>query len=159
LFAAQFVYDGRDREKLERLRKPWSEQSVEGTGAVETPVMKSKIPPGRRVRQLARHAAGPTAQGGRAVILDFIQSRIEAFNQEHGGGVSVRKDPRGYTLIREDDAVPVARLRPANQGQFEVLHWNPYNDRWRPVGAFGTCLPLEDALEFIAEDPMDCFWR
>ena len=121
--------------------------------------MTSKNPPGRRVRASHGAAPGPLKGRGRAIILDFIQSRIEAFNHEHGGGVSVRKDSRGYTLIREDDAVPVARLRPGNQGQFEVLYWNPYHDRWRPVGAFGTVLPLEDALEFIAEDPMDCFWR
>ena len=121
--------------------------------------MKSKNPPGRRVQRSPGAAPGPLKGRGRAIILDFIQSRIEAFNHEHGGGVFVRKDSRGYTLIREDDAVPVARLRPSNQGQFEVLYWNPYHDRWRPVGAFGTFLPLEDALEFIAEDPMDCFWR
>ena len=28
------------------------------------------------------------------------------------------------------------------QGQFEVLCWNPYHDRWRPVGSFGTALSL-----------------
>ena len=121
--------------------------------------MKSKNPPGPRVRQGHGPAPGSPNEGSRAIILDFIQSRIEAFNHEHGGGVSVRKDSRGYTLIREDDAVPVARLRPSSQGRFELLYWNPYNDRWRPVGAFGTFLPLQDALEFIAEDPMDCFWR
>ena len=121
--------------------------------------MKSKNPPGRRVRQDAAPATDRLSPGGRAVILDFVQSRIEAFNQQHGGGVYVRKDSKGYTLIRDDDGMPVARLRPKDQGQFEVLYWNPYHDRWRPVGAFGTALTLEDALELIAEDPMDCFWR
>jgi hypothetical protein len=134
------------------------ERCIDGTGTVEMPAMKSKNLPGRRVRQVKGPATGPLKPVGRAVILDFIQSRIEAFNQEHGGGVSVRKDSRGYTLIREDDAVPVARLRPSSQGQFELLYWNPYHDRWRPVGTFGTFLPLEEALEFIAEDPMECFW-
>jgi hypothetical protein len=93
------------------------------------------------------------------VILDFVQSRIEVYNREHGGGVFVRKDSRGYTLIREDDGMPIARLRPRSQGQFEILYWNPYHDRWRPVGSWGSVRSLEDALEFIAEDPMDCFWR
>ena len=46
-----------------------------------------------------------------------------------------------------------------SEGQFEILYWNPYYDRWRPVGSWGSILALRDALEFIAEDPMDCFWR
>ena len=121
--------------------------------------MKSKIPPGRHLRRSDVPAMPHSARGDRAIILDFVQSRIEAFNLQHGGGIFVRKDSRGYTLIRDDDGMPVARLRPKNQGQFEVLYWNSYHDRWRPVGTFGTALALEDALEFIAEDPMDCFWR
>ena len=48
---------------------------------------------------------------------------------------------------------------PKGQGLFEVLYWNPYHDRWRPVGSFGTVLALDQALEFIADDPLDCFWR
>jgi hypothetical protein len=55
--------------------------------------------------------------------------------------------------------MPVARLRARSQGRFEVLYWNSYHDRWRPVGSFGRALPLADALEFIADDPMECFWR
>jgi hypothetical protein len=63
-------------------------------------------------------------------------------------------------LIREDNGRPVARLRPKDRGQFEILYWNPFQDRWRSVGALGgTILSLDDALEFIAEDPMDCFWN
>ena len=123
--------------------------------------MKSKNPPRQRVPRVDARAANPPASSGRgrAVILDFIQSQIEAFNDQHGGGVSVRKDARGYTLMREDDGIPVARLRPKGQGLFEVLYWNPYHDRWRPVGSFGTVLALDQALEFIADDPLDCFWR
>ena len=121
--------------------------------------MKSKNPPGRRVRRGTAPVTDPPAPGGRAVILDFIQSQIEAFNDQHGGGVSVRKDARGYTLMREEDGIPVARLRPKGQGLFEVLYWNPYHERWRPVGSFGTVLALDQALEFIADDPLDCFWR
>jgi hypothetical protein len=121
--------------------------------------MKSKNPPDRRVQQDSTVAADASGRTGRAVILDFVQGQIEAFDEQHGGGIFVRKDPRGYTLIREDDGMPVARLRPRKEGLFEVLYWNPYQDRWRPVGHFGTALSLDDALEFIAEDPMDCFWR
>jgi hypothetical protein len=122
--------------------------------------MKSKKPPNRRVQSGAASPARDSGQGGEAIILDFVQSRIEAFNQEQGGGVSVRKDLKGYTLT-DDTGLPVARLRPKdNRGNFEVLYWNPYSGRWRKVGAFGgTILSLDDALEFIAEDPMECFWR
>ena len=81
--------------------------------------------------------------------------------REQGGGVSVRKDSTGYTLVRDDTGLPIARLRPKDaKGNFEVFYWNLYSNRWRKVGDFGgTILPLDDALEFIAEDPMDCFWR
>jgi hypothetical protein len=123
--------------------------------------MKSKNPPRQRVRRSDARAADPLASSGlgRAIILDFVQSQIEAFNDQHGGGVSVRKDARGYTLTRQDDGIPVARLRPKSEGLFEVLYWNPYHDRWRSVGSFGTILALDQALEFIADDPLDCFWR
>lgn len=121
--------------------------------------MKPKNPPARGLRRGGAPAAGPRPASARAIILDFVQSQIEAFNDDHGGGVFVRKDSRGYTLIREDDSIPVARLRPKGQGLFEILYWNPYHERWRPVGSFGTILSLGQALEFIADDPLDCFWR
>ncbi len=99
-------------------------------------------------------------EGRRPVVLDFVQSRIEAFNLQQGGGVAVRKDARGYTLYRQDSGTPVARLRPRESGdRFEVLYWSPLRERWRSVGPFGgMVLSLIDALEFIANDPMDCFW-
>jgi hypothetical protein len=125
--------------------------------------MKSKNPTGRRVRRVrgitpARRSVPD--RPGQPVILDFVQSRIEAFNHQHGGGVFVRKDAKGYTLVREDDGMPVARLRAKREGQFEVLYWNPYYERWRPIGPFGgMILSLDESLEFIADDPMGCFWR
>jgi hypothetical protein len=131
--------------------RPW--------GAEKEDPMKPKNPPGRRVRGGTSPTTDPPAPDRRPIILDFIQSQIEAFNDQHGGGVWVRKDARGYTLMREDDGIPVARLRPKSQGLFEVLYWNPYHERWRAVGTFGTILALDQALEFIADDPLDCFWR
>jgi hypothetical protein len=124
--------------------------------------MKSKKPPNRRIQNSgATTPARDSEQSGEAIILDFTLNRIKAFNQEQGGGVSVRKDLKGYTLVREDNGRPIARLRPrGTHGNFEILYLGFGSDRWRKVGAFGgTILPLDEALEFIAEDPMDCFWR
>jgi hypothetical protein len=120
----------------------------------------SKKPAGRRVRR-GSAPAGRRGDAGRAIVLDFVQSRIEAFNIEQGGGVAVRKDAHGYTLIRDDTGMPIARLRPRESGdRFEVLYWSAFRERWRPVGPFGgMVLSLVDALEFIAKDPMDCFWH
>jgi hypothetical protein len=123
--------------------------------------MKSKKPTSPRARRGPALASGRTLAKGRAVVLDFVQSRIEAFNEEQGGGVAVRKDAHGYTLLHQDSGTPIARLRPRETGdRFEVLYWSPFRERWLPVGPFGgMILSLLDALEFIANDPTDCFWR
>ncbi|MGO9464089.1 MAG: hypothetical protein ACLQIB_00775 [Isosphaeraceae bacterium] len=122
--------------------------------------MKSKNSPRRHAPDRAEQSAAKSNRRETSVIIDFVQSRIEAFNREQGGGVSVRKDARGYTLIREDTGTPVARLRPKERSRrFEVLRWSADQDCWRPVGMMGTTvLSLDDALDFIARDPMDCFW-
>ena len=123
--------------------------------------MNSKKPTRSRTRPSAKREPARSTTPGKPVVLDFVQSRIEAFNEEQGGGVTVRKDAHGYTLLRQDSGAPIARLRPRESGdQFEVLYWSPFHERWRPIGDFGgMVLSLLDALEFIAEDPMDCFWR
>src|ERR1700677_3377520 len=107
--------------------------------------MKSKNPPKQRVPRGDAAAAGRSGTGGPAVILDLVQLRIEVFNREQGGGVLVRKDRNGYTLVREESGVPIARLRPKDdQGKYEVLYWNPETDRWRAVGLHGgTILRLD----------------
>ena len=122
--------------------------------------MKSKNPPRRHPARGVQALAGDPGASGRAITLDFVQHRIETFNQAQGGGVLVKKDRNGYTLIREDTFAPIARLRPKDtKGRFEVLYWNAPTERWRAVGVLGgTILPLDEALEFIASDPMDCFW-
>jgi hypothetical protein len=100
-----------------------------------------------------RPAAGP-------VILDFVKCRIEAFNREQGGGVAVTKEDAGYTLTSEDTGIPVAKLRrKGKRGEFEVLYWNRETQRWRIVSLFGgSVFSLDEALEFISNDPMECFW-
>jgi hypothetical protein len=123
--------------------------------------MKSKNPTKRRVPRGAPASASRAGTSGRSVILDFVLHKIEAFNRQLGGGVVVRKDRNVYTLVRDDSGVPIARLRPKDtKGNFEVLYWSPDTERWRTVGLFGgTILPLHEALDFIASDPMDCFWK
>jgi hypothetical protein len=120
--------------------------------------MKSKNPSKQRVRRGGGTSRGQSSASARAITLDFVQYRIEAFNREQGGGVVVRKDRNGYTLVGEESGVPIARLRPKDT-KYEVLCWSPDTDRWRAVGLNGgTVLPLDEALDFIAADPMDCFW-
>jgi hypothetical protein len=93
------------------------------------------------------------------MIFDITQTRIEAFNRTNGGGVSVRKQANGYTLIREDTGESVARLRPQDVvGQYAVLRRSDGGERWQRVGVAGLVLPLDEALAFIAEDPWNCFW-
>jgi len=123
--------------------------------------MKSKKTASPGMRRTPAVPSHEFDEAGRANVLDYYQGRIEAFNREQGGGVTVRKHQNGYTLVRDDTGQPLARLRPlGSRGSFEVLYWNPSTERWRKVGDFGgMILPLDDALDFIAEDPMDCFWR
>jgi hypothetical protein len=101
---------------------------------------------------MTRHATRKT--------IDLTLKRIEAFNDAQGGGVVVRKDPHGYSLFREDTGMPVARLRPSKSGNLiEVLWWKRSGERWDSIGDFGGMwFTLDDALEYIAEDPMGCFW-
>ncbi len=123
--------------------------------------MKSKKPARPGAGRTPASTAGRSSRKNRAVVLDFVQSRIEAFNAEQGGGVAVRKDAHGYTLLQEDSGTPIARLRPRDTGdRFEVLYWSPFSKRWCPIGDLGgMVLSLVDALEFIAKDPVNCFWR
>jgi hypothetical protein len=122
--------------------------------------MKSKNAPKRRASERAERSPARSPRRDTTVILDFVQSRIEAFNREQGGGVAVRKDTHGYTLTCEDTGMPVARLRPKEKGRrFEILRWSLNQNCWQPVSVMGTTvLSLDDALDFIARDPMDCFW-
>ncbi len=90
---------------------------------------------------------------------DDMLARIEAFNIEQGGGVLIRKAAKGYSLYRADSGKPIARLRPTGKGdQVEVMWWS-HRDKWDQIGDFGPMvMPLEQALNYVAKDPMDCFW-
>jgi hypothetical protein len=89
---------------------------------------------------------------------DELLARIEGFNQAQGGGVLIQIAAKGYSLFRGDRCQPVARLRPTGKGdQVEVMWWR---GRWEQIGDFGPfVMPLDEALEYIARDPMGCFWQ
>ena len=90
---------------------------------------------------------------------DPLLERIKAFNQELGGGVSIRCTQGGYNLYQEGDGSPIARLRSTGEeDQVEVL-WRSSRDKWESIGEFGGIfLPLDSALKYISEDPLGCFW-
>ncbi len=83
-----------------------------------------------------------------------------SFNEASGGGIVTQKRGKGYSLFRESTGQPVARLCPIGEGDLvEVMFWS-YRGKWRQIGDFGPMvMPLEEALDFIATDPMDCFWH
>jgi hypothetical protein len=91
---------------------------------------------------------------------DAILARIEAFNEARGGGVLIRKQARGYSLFREDTGEPVARLRPTGKkDQVEVMWWS-HRDKWDQIGDFGPMtMALDEALDYVAKDPMGIFWH
>ena len=90
---------------------------------------------------------------------DEILDRIEAFNQVKGGGVIIQRAAKGYSLFREDNGRPIARLRPTGKGdQVEVMWWS-HRDKWEQIGDFGPMLmPLDEALMYIAKNTLGCFW-
>jgi hypothetical protein len=90
---------------------------------------------------------------------DFL-ARIQAFNTANGGGVVIRKAAKGYSLYQERTGQPVARLRPTGKGdQVEVMWWRSHGERWDQIGDFGPMvMALDDALEYVAKDPMGFFW-
>ena len=91
---------------------------------------------------------------------DETLRRIEVFNEAHGGGVVVRKAAKGYSLFREDNDKPIARLRKTGKGNLVEVMWWSHRDRWEQIGEFGPMvMPLDEALEYVAKDPMGCFWR
>ena len=55
---------------------------------------------------------------------DAMLDRIKEFNDSQGGGVLIKKRSKGYSLFREDNGRPIARLRPTGKSdQVEVMWW------------------------------------
>ena len=90
---------------------------------------------------------------------DAILTRIQAFNEAEGGGVLVQKASKGYSLFREDTGEPVARLRPRGTADHVEVMWRR-GEEWAQIGDFGPMvMSLDEALSYIARDPMGIFWR
>ncbi len=66
----------------------------------------------------------------------------------------------GYSLFREDNGCPIARLRPFEKEDLvEISYWS-HRGKWEQIGDMGPMtMPLEAALEYIAKDPVGIFWR
>jgi hypothetical protein len=78
-----------------------------------------------------------------------------------GDGRRNHSDNRTIPLLPRDVVRATAkprRLRPTERdGQFEVLYWSLWKERWVSSGPFGrTILSIDEALLFIAHK--DIFW-
>ena len=90
---------------------------------------------------------------------DTMLDRIMAFNEAKGGGVRIETRSKGYSLFREDNGRPIARLRPSGKSELVEILWWSHRDKWEPIGDFGPMtMPLEEALTYISKDPMGVFW-
>ncbi len=89
---------------------------------------------------------------------DCILARIEAFNEAYGGGVVVRKQSRGYSLFQEDTGEPVARLLPTGKKDRVKIMWWSHRGKWDQIGELDSTT-LDEALNYIARDPIGVFWH
>lgn len=93
-------------------------------------------------------------------LTDPLLARIETFVADKGGGVVIRKVGGGHSLFRETSGRPVARFRPIGTEDAVEVKWWSHRERWDDIGDFGPMvLPLDQALAYLAEDPMGCFWH
>lgn len=96
---------------------------------------------------------------GPLVQSDTMIDRIVAFNATNGGGVRIEKRSNGYSLFREDNGRPVARLRPSSKDDLVEILWWSHRGKWEQIGDMGPMImPLEAALKYIAKDPIGVFW-
>ena len=90
---------------------------------------------------------------------DPMLERIMAFSEAKGGGVLIRKQSKGFSLFREDNGRPVARLRPTGKGDLVEVMWWSHRDKWDQIGDCGLMvMSLDKALDYIAKDPIGIFW-
>ena len=89
-----------------------------------------------------------------------MMARIQAFNEAMGGGVLIVKQSKGYCLLRNDNGVPIARLRPTGKDDLVAVMRRSYRHTWEHIGECGPMvMPLDEALKYVAKDPMGVFWK
>ncbi len=87
-----------------------------------------------------------------------FRQEIERYLEDEGWDFVCRRRNEGYNLLWAEDDEPLARFKPVgNQDEVEIFWWN--DDCWRPVGEFGCVLPLDEALDFVFEDPEGLFFE
>jgi hypothetical protein len=91
------------------------------------------------------------------MTYDEIAARIEAFDNANGGGVGLYEDKGACHLYLLETEAPIARLKPTGNGdEVRVGYWS-HRRRWEDVDDMGgVVLPLDEALEFIANEGI--FW-
>ncbi|MBC8870406.1 MAG: hypothetical protein H8E44_13370 [Planctomycetes bacterium] len=92
------------------------------------------------------------------VSNSYFRRHIEDHFDDLDLDVVCRKRGRAYAIYWADDEEPLARLRPTGQDDEVEVHWWD-GERWNQVGEFGRVLPLDEALEYITDDPDDLFFE
>lgn len=88
-----------------------------------------------------------------AVFRNRIEERFEELDLD----VVCRKRKSGYALYWGDDNEPLAKLRPTGEDdRVEVYSWE--DGCWQRVESLSGLTPLDDALEYITEDPDELFF-
>ena len=88
---------------------------------------------------------------------DDTAARIEAFDDANGGGVGYYEDKGACHLYLLDTEAPIARLKPTGNGDEVRLGYWSHRRKWEDVDDMGgVVLPLDEALEFIANEGI--FW-
>ena len=97
------------------------------------------------------------AGNSQAVKSDRPKSKLEAVFSKRGCPAVAQRINRGYTIFYEDKAVSRIRER---SGRWEVLWWS-HRDKWESIGDLGgmSFNRIEQAAEYVLEDPMGIFWR
>ena len=91
--------------------------------------------------------------------IDINIEKIKSFKFSTGIEITIKRIRNGYSLFRKTDNKPIARLRITDRANiFEVMWWS-HRDKWEVIGDLGGLFfSLDEALEYIDKDPIDCFW-
>jgi len=90
---------------------------------------------------------------------DDIPARIEAFDDANGGGVGYYEDSGAYHLYLLETEAPIARLKPTGDDNEVRLGYWSHRRKWEDIDDMGgVVMPLDEAREFIANEPVFRTW-